>query len=269
MSSFCIHCHWHTLKSNAQRHNQTLSWLLSSFHTQESQHTKAPMLLLYSEAGNCIPKALRRLREILHYVSAHPRTIFHTHIVETTVCFHAFDLDFKNHLLCVCWQCCLSVSDLTVELCFYRLHRFTCSAAGRLKDKREGVVLRGGVGELPIIWWCLSCIIPCFQMEWKCWWSHGAEQLKTERERERGEREKEKEERLPSSLVYQCKLLTRQAFPSSPSLCFRGLHFDWISILMKGCGTPKLCLNPSRNSQQLSLLLICNFCCAPVEKLMG
>lgn len=81
--------------------------------------------------------------------------------------------------------------------------------------------------------------------------------------------EREKEERLPSSLVYQCKLLTRQAFPSSPSLCFPGLRFDWISILMKDCDAPKLCLNPLRNTQQLSVLLICNFCCAPVEKLMG
>lgn len=90
-------------------------------------------------------------------------------------------------------------------------------------------------------------------------WSRTIEDRKRKRERE-------KEEWLPSSLVYQCKLLTRQASPSSPSLCFPGLHFDWISILMKDCNAPKLCLNPSINSQQLCLLLICNFCRAPVEK---
>lgn len=50
-------------------------------------------------------------------------------------------------ILCVCWQCCLSESDSTVELCCYRLRRFTCSAAGRLKDKgRGGVASRRGGG---------------------------------------------------------------------------------------------------------------------------
>lgn len=77
------------------------------------------------------------------------------------------------------------------------------------------------MGELPIIWCRLSCIILCFQMEGKCWWRHRAEQLKAEKERGRG--------RLPSPLVCQCKLLTRQASPSSPSLCcfLAGCAFAW------------------------------------------
>lgn len=174
------------------------------------------MLLLCSGTDNCILKVLLK-HSIMYRLNL--RYFTHTHCRD--YCMFSYIRPWLQKLPCVCWQCCLLVSDLTVELCFYRLHRFTCSAAGRLKDKREGVVLKGGVGELPIIWCCLSCIIPRFQMEGKCWWSHGAEQLKT-----KGKGERENEERLPSSFVYQCKLLTRQAFPSSPSLCFPGLHFD-------------------------------------------
>ena len=49
-------------------------------------------------------------------------------------------------ILYACWQCRLSESDLTVELCCYRLRRFTCSAAGRLKDKGGGWRRGEGVG---------------------------------------------------------------------------------------------------------------------------
>lgn len=172
-------------------------------------------------------------------------------------------------ILCVCWQCCLSESDSTVELCCYRLRRFTCSAAGRLKDKGRGGWRRGeGAGGLPIIWCCLSCIIPRFQMEGNCWWSRRAEQLKTERERERGGEEKEERPALFFGVSMQTPdkaslpLFTKFVF-------FPGSRFDRLSILMESCDAPKLCLNPSRNSQQLRPLLICNFCRAPVEKPKG
>lgn len=140
---------------------------------------------------------------------------------------------------------------------------------GDLKTRGEGGWRRGeGAGRLPIIWCCLSCIIPRFQMEGNCWWSRRAEQLKTERERERGGEEKEERPALFFGVSMQTPdkaslpLFTKFVF-------FPGSRFDRLSILMESCDAPKLCLNPSRNSQQLRPLLICNFCRAPVEKPKG
>lgn len=71
-----------------------------------------------------------------------------------------------------------------------------------------------------------------------------------------------KKKDCPLLLVYECEFLTRQASP--PFATF--VRFDWISRLMKDGNAPKISLNPSINSQQLSSLLICNLCCAPVGK---
>jgi len=69
---------------------------------------------------------------------------------------------------CVCACVCVRADGVACQTVTWLLScvftgfaRFTCSAAKRLKDKRE----RGGVGELLIIWCCLSCIIPRFQMQ--------------------------------------------------------------------------------------------------------
>ena len=146
--SFAFYCQRRALKSSAGRHNQTLGWLHPSLHTQEPRHTIAPMLLLYSKTDNCIPKALLRLRNIPLCIGSPTYNVSHVHTHYRDYCMFSYIWPWlqKPSCVCVCWQCCLSASDLTVELCFYRLHRFTCSAAGRLKDKREGVVSRGGWG---------------------------------------------------------------------------------------------------------------------------
>lgn len=204
--------------------------------------------------------------ETFHYTLARLHNVqYFTYCKDCTVYFYAFDLDFQKPS-CVCVLTELPVSEwLDCWVVFHRLHKFTCSAVEGLKDKGEGVVVEGWGA-----WVTYHLMLPLLHNPLL---SNGGENADEATKQNNGmQKEKGRQgekRRLPSSLVYQCKFLTRQASPSSPSLCFPGIHFDWISILMKDCNAPKLCLNHSINSQQLSLLLICNFCCAPVEKLMG
>lgn len=251
--------HWKEVQGVVIKHSADF---IPAFYTQEPRHTIAPMSLPYSGTDNRIQKALLRLRNIPlcicspTYISlSHAHT--HTNSEWTTPCFHTFDLDFKNPSCgYACWLCCLSVTDLTVEWCFYRLHRFTCSAAGRLKDKRErgGGISRGGAGG----WVTDHLMLPLLHNPTlsngseKCWWSRGAEQLKTETEGPR--RRKRNGRDRPSSLVYQCKLLTRQSLGASQSLCFPCLAF-WLnrhSNERRPC--PKARFESlKKNSQPLSL----------------
>ena len=167
----------------------------------------------------------------------------------------------------MCWHCCLSESDSTVELCCYRLHRFTCSAAVRLKDK-GGVASRRGGG-----WVTYHLMLPLLHNPTL---SNGGKLLMKPQSRtmedgkRKGERGEEKEERPALFFGVSMQTPDKASLPFfTKFVFFPGSRFDRLSILMESCDAPKLCLNPSRNSQQLRLLLICNFCRAPVEKPKG
>lgn len=106
-------------------------------------------------------------------------------LIVRTIFPHVWPWDFRKHLVrehvCADGAAC---HWLTWLLGLYRLHRFMCSAAVRLTGTgvgRDGE--DGRMGELPIIWCRLSCIIPTKGGR-NCWRRHRAQQLKTERESE-------------------------------------------------------------------------------------
>lgn len=86
--------------------------------------------------------------------------------------------------MCVCWQCCLSPSDLAVELCFYRLQRFYVLSSW---ETYRGV---GGGGE---DWWVTyHLMLPLLHNPFQKGESaEGSTELNNWRQRE-------KEKRLPS-----------------------------------------------------------------------
>ena len=182
-----------SLKSSAGRHNQILSWLHPGFHAQEPRHTIAPVLLLHSGADNCIPKAPRQLRNIPLCTGSPKYNISRAHCGNRCMFSYIWPWLQKPSCMRADSAACQRVTWLLscVVTGFADLH---AQQPGDLKTREGGGVEARGWDGLPIIWCCLSCIIPRFQIEGNCWWSHGAEQLKTERERERRGGE-EKEER--------------------------------------------------------------------------
>lgn len=137
------------------------------------------------------------------------------------------------------YTCVLTVSDFSIDCVFTG---FTVFHGQHLGDLKRGGGIEGKGDVLPIIWCCLSGIIPPFQME-------GNADEATEQNNWR-QREREKEKMRDCPFLYRISVNSWQGKTSLlQEVSFQGLHFDWISILMKDGDAPKLYLNPSRNCQ--------------------
>lgn len=157
---------------------------------------------------------------------------------------------------------CLPLSDLTVELCFFT--GFTDSRAqqsGELKTSEGGWAGERCVGGEA----SYHLMLPFLHNPAL---SNTAKVLMRLRSRTI-EPEREKEVVCPrSSLVCQCKVLTRQAFPSLPfprPVCFPGSRLHQHSNERPWCAETSL-QSLKKHSAIVSFWLICNFCCAPVQE---
>lgn len=147
--------------STVKQQLEVFSWL-------HPQHTTAPLQLNYC---------------VFFFLLAHPRTGFHTHCY-----FSVLDLETSESIVYV-KVCVLTVLLVTVRLgCWVVFSQtsqiYVLSSWETYGGWWVGWGLAGRIGELPIIWCCLSCIILFKGGGGECWRSHGAEQLETERERE-------------------------------------------------------------------------------------
>lgn len=143
----------------------TVKQQLSVFSWLHPQHTTAPLHL-----NCCVLAAFLAIGSPTYWISY------------SLLLFHAWPWHFRKHLVCECVcadsAACHRVTWL-LSCVFTDFRDFTCSAAGRLTGGWE---VAGRIGELPIIWCCLSCII--LSKGGKCWRIHEAEQLETEGDRE-------------------------------------------------------------------------------------
>lgn len=105
------------------------------------------------------------LPEAFRFVCNLSSPLSHTLLGPMCCLKHPIDLDLvkifeRESVLCADDAACQWVTGVLRGGFSYRRCGFTCSAVERLKDKRKWGRYWGEGSELPIIWCCLSCIIP-------------------------------------------------------------------------------------------------------------